>query len=79
MTVTVSTYAKQLMTVLSASMGGFVLGIATAIGMVNTLPISDGVHGWIPQAEYLGFVAGVGCTLAVVAWVYIDYRYVDHD
>lgn len=66
---------QTLLALLAAVMGGFAIGIATAIGLVD-MGALVAVPEWVPRAERLGWVAIIGTSMAAGGWVYLDYRYV---
>lgn len=75
----ITAYVKSTLAVLAAAMAGIVLGVASTIGMAYPSVSLASVPAWIPQAEWLGWLAGFGAALTAAGWIYIDWRYVATD
>lgn len=69
-------YIKQAFALLAAALGGYVVGIYTAATRVPDIQLFGGAPQWMIELESVSLVAAGGCAIAVIAWGYIDYKYV---
>lgn len=75
----IATYIKQLLTVLAAALGGFVLGVYSTAARVQRSQPLGAEPAWVGSVEQVYLIATAGAVVCALAWIYVDYRYSNHD